>query len=889
MTIRNLEFAFAPGSVAVIGASARPGSVGQFVFSNIREGGFGGAVFPVNPRYAEIDGVACYPRVGDLPAVPDLAVIATPPRTVPGLIGELGAAGVKAAVVITAGLTGEQKQKMLDAARPHLLRIIGPNTIGLLAPRLSLNASFVHIAPQAGRLALVSQSGAIVSSVVDWAATRGIGFSQVLSLGDMADVDIGDCLNMLATSPETSAILVYLESVPAPRKFMSAARAAARVKPVIAVKPGRHAEAARAALTHTGALAGADRVVDAALRRAGIIRVDDLEDLFEAAEVTARFRPIRSGRVGIVTNGGGAGVLAVDQLLDRGSSLAELGPETLAALDRALPSTWSHANPVDIIGDAPPERYATAVSAVAADPDVDAMLVMNCPTALAEPAAAARKVAGLAREGLISGKPVLACWLGDHAAAPARAVLRQSGIASFDTPAGAADAVAMLTRWSDVYQAMVRVPESDGIGNFDRSAAEEVIRAAAAAGRTLLTEPEAKAVVAAYGIATPETVVAPSPEAAAEIAAGMLGRGNALVLKLYSETITHKSDVGGVVLGLKSPEAVRTAAEAMRARLEKRGLSDEIGGFSVQPMIRRPHGRELIIGVSTDPVFGPVILFGAGGTAVEVLDDTAMGLVPLDDVLAGDLIDRTRISRLLAGYRDVPPADRSALVAALLGLSQLAVDLPVVTSVDINPLLADSDGTVALDARIAIDPARLAIGRPNPALAIRPYPSGWSKQLALEGLDVIIRPIRPADAELYPAFLARVDPEDMRRRFLGPMKGIPAEMMVRLTQLDYDRDIAFVAVEAPEDALVGIVRYATDPDKLSGEFGLLVRSDRQGRGLGRALLAHLVDYARAEGLGRLEGLILAENEPMKELCRALGFTLERHPDDPRLVRARLEF
>jgi acetyltransferase len=890
LTIRNLDPAFRPTSVAVLGASRREGSVGQVVLRNILEGGFAGPVYPVNPKYRSLLGLKCYRRVADLPVAPDLAVIMTPPATVPGLIGELGARGTRTAVVITAGIGAADglRQQMLAAAKPYLLRIIGPNTIGLLAPHLSLNASFAHLAPEAGRLALLSQSGAIVSSVIDWAVAEGIGFSHVLSLGDMADVDVGDCLNMLAADTRTTAILMYLESIPAARKFMSAARAAARVKPVIIVKPGRHAAAAQAAATHTGALAGADRVVDAALRRAGVIRVNDLEDLFNAAAITAHFRPLRSARVAIVTNGGGAGVLAVDQLLDEGCTLATLGEGTLATLDAALPPTWSRANPVDIIGDAPPARYGAALEAVADDPGVDAILVMNCPTALASPVAAAETVGALVENGLLRGKPVLACWLGKHAAEPARSVLQQAGVASFDTPAQAAEAVALLTRWSVLQRTLERVPASHGEVAVDRGRVADILAAAAAAGRTLLTEDEAKSVLAAYGIPVPETVVAATGDAVAEAAARLLQSAPAVVVKMLSKTISHKSDLGGVVLDLRDAESARQAAAGIADRVTRAHSAAALDGFTVQPMIRWPHAEELLLGMSIDPGFGPTILFGAGGTAVEVVRDTAPGLVPLDEVLAGELIDRTRIGDLLAGYRDRPPADRPAIIRALLGLSQLSVDFPAILAVDINPLLAGPDGVVALDARIEIDPARASEPGPNPALSIRPYPAGWEQEVEARGGRFLLRPIRPVDVELYPRFLARVDREDLRLRFLMPITTLTQEMLIRLTQLDYDRDIAFVALEQPAGELAGIVRYSSDPDRQAAEFGILVRSDLRARGLGTILMHRLIAYARAEGIGRLLGTILRENERMLDLCRRLGFTLASAPEDPTVVIARLD-
>jgi acetyltransferase len=890
MTVRNLHHALMPSSVAVVGASRRPGSVGEVVLRNIVAGGFAGAVYPVNLKYDSVAGLTCYARAADLPEAPELAVIMTPPQTVPRLIGELGARGTKLAVVITAGIGDKDglRQRMLDAARPHLLRVIGPNTIGILSPRADLNASFVHIAAPRGRLGLISQSGAMVSSIVDWGAATGVGFSQLFSLGDMADVDVGDTLDLLAQDEATSAILIYLESIPNPRKFMSAARAAARLKPVIAVKPGRHAEAAQAARTHTGALAGADRVVEAALRRAGIIRVLDLDDLFNAAAITARYEPMARGRIGIVTNGGGAGVLAVDQMLDQGGELAAFGPETLASLNRVLPPTWSRANPVDIIGDAPPARYVAAIEAVAADPGVDALLVMHCPTALGLPNPAAEAVAGTVERGHIAGKPLLACWLGKAAAEPARKRLEAAGIASFDTPTDAAEAISLLTRWAALRRWLERVPARAGQITLDHEAIDKVLEAAGAERRSMLTEGEAKAVVAACGVPVPKLIEGRSEHEVATAAAELLRTSAAVVVKLRSKTVAHKSDVGGVVLDLKDAEAAAAAARDITQRLAGHIPGAVPDGFSVQPMIRRPRAHELIAGIGNDAIFGPTLLFGAGGTAVEVVDDVATGLAPLDAVLAGDLIDHTRISRLLAGYRDQPPADRDAVIRALLGLSQLVVDYPAILSVDINPLLADAEGVIALDARVEIDPDRVGQAGPNPRLAIRPYPTGLATRVTRAGEAFLIRPIMPTDAALYPAFLAHVSAEDMRRRFFTALKTLSPEMLVRLTQLDYDRDLAFVALEASNGALAGVARYASDPDHEDAEFGVMVRSDLQGRGLGAALMQWLVRTARAEGLRRIHGLILAENVQMLELCRELGFVLERQDADPSVIRARLD-
>jgi len=890
MTIRNLEFAARPRSVAVVGASERVGSVGRVVLDNIVSGGFAGPIWPINPKYREIRGLPAFRNAAALPAAPDLAVIVTPAEAVPGVISELGEKGCRAGVVITAGLTRENglRQAMLDAARPYLFRIIGPNTVGLMIPPFKLNAGFAHMAARPGNIALLSQSGAIATSLIDWAAENNVGFSHIVSLGDMADVDVGDWLDLLAGDPATKAIVMYLESITNPRKFMSAARAAARIKPVIAIKSGRHAAAAKAAATHTGALSGADRVVDAALRRAGILRVDGLAELIDAAEITSRFPPLDSARIGIVTNGGGAGVLAVDELVSCGIELAELSAETLTALDAVLPPTWSKGNPVDIIGDAPPERYRAAVSAVAADRGVDAVMVFNCPTGLASPIAAATAVAELADKGHIGGKPVLTCWLGEHTARIGRRALQDAGLASFETPADTARAAAYLADWSKAQTALGRVPSAsseDVDGN--RKLVRGILREAAREGRRMLTEPEAKSIIRAYGVDAPEVLVAQTPAEVQAAAERLLAGGGQVAVKLLSKEITHKSDVGGVVLSLDTAEAAGEAARTIEKRVAKVKPGAAIEGFALQPMVVRKQAHELILGMSRDPIFGPVILFGAGGVAVEVMEDTSVGLPPMDDVLAGDLIDRTRIGRLLAGYRDRKPADRAAIVKALNGLSQLIIDFPCIDGVDINPLLANAEGAVALDARVEIDPARVEEEGPERSLVIRPYPSGWETTVSSDRADFHVRPIKPNDVRLYPDFLAKVSSDDIRFRFLAQRKEFPDEMLKRLTQLDYDREIAFVALQETGE-LAAIGRLSADPDHEKAEYALLVRTDLQGHGLGWALLQHLIDYARADGLERIEGIILANNTRMLSMCRQFGFHVEHHPQEPGLMLASLD-
>ena len=891
MSIRNLDLAFKPSSVAIIGGSQREGSVGNVVLKNVIDGGFPGDIWPVNPKYRFAHGLHCYSAIADLPAAPDLAVIVTPAETVPGIVTELAEKGGRAAVVLTAGLTAENglRQKLLDAARPHLFRIIGPNVLGLILPHAKLNASFSHMNANPGGLALISQSGAMVTSIIDWAADKQIGFSSLLSLGDQADVDVGDCLDMLANDSRARAILMYLESIPNPRKFLSAARAASRLKPVIAIKAGRHEQAAKAAATHTGALAGMDAAVDAALSRAGVLRVRYLEELFDAAEITTRFRPQDHSRLAIVTNGGGAGVLAVDQLGDTSGSLAELKPETYAALDAALPPTWSHANPVDIIGDAPPERYVAAVEAVAADENVDTVLVMNCPTALASPIDAARAVADLAEKGRIGNKPVLACWLGDHTAREARAELQKAGIASLETPGDAIAAYGFMSSWSRAQATLTRVPEShaDDITG-QRAVVRDVLRVAAAEKRTMLTEPEAKAVLAAYGIAVPKNISAANIDEVEKAAADLLHDSDKLVVKLLSREVSHKSDIGGVVLNIHTPAEARAAAWGIAKRFEKAVPGKKPDGFVVQPMISRPHAIETLIGVARDPVFGPLIVFGAGGTAVEVLRDSAMALPPLDDLLARDLINRTRIGKLLQGYRDVPAADIPAIVNTLLGLSQLVVDFPAIQSLDANPVLANAHGIMALDARILIDPARVDEHGPNRDLPIRPWPAQWRRVIDADGLEFDIRPIAPADIRLYPAFFDKVTLEDIRLRFLSPRRQFDEAMLKRLTQIDYEREMAFVALARGQEEIAGIARISADPDRLSAEYGILIRSDLQGHGLGKVMLELLLEYARTEKIGAIEGHVLSENRKMLALCRKLGFVVSTMTDEPGVSHVKIK-
>ncbi len=883
MSIRNLDFLLTPASVAVFGASDRPASVGGTVWRNLRQG-FGGAVYAVNPKHSLLDGQPVYANVQALPQAPDLAVICTPPASVPGLITQLAARGTRAAVVLTAGLDAAQKQAMLDAARPRLLRILGPNCIGLLAPHLGLNASFAHVGALPGELAFVTQSGALMTGMLDWAQSRGIGFSHFISLGEHADVDFGDLLDYLASDAKTRAILLYIESVEAPRKFMSAARAAARNKPVIVVKAGRSQQGQRAAASHTGALAGSDLVYDAAIARAGMLRVDTLQQLFLAAETLARFRTNTCDALTILTNGGGAGVMAADAAEHMGVALAELAPATLARLDAALPANWSHGNPVDIIGDAPVVRYEQALQVLADDPAAGAVLFIHAPTAIVPSADVARALVPLAKT---DSPRLLGCWLGDGAVDEARQVFRAAGIAGFETPEEAVRAFAMGVTYRRNQAQLLEAPPASAPGApIDTAAVRALVQQVLAEGREMLSEVEAKAVLAAYRVPVVATQrVAPEPAAAVAAAEAI---GYPVVLKILSEDISHKSDVGGVVLNLHSATEVEAAAQAMLARVRQQRPQARLQGFTVQALVRRAQAQELIVGASMDRVFGPVILFGQGGTAVEVLADRAVALPPLNVPLARALVARTRVARLLNGWRDTPAVDQDALHGVLVAVSQLLADVPEIAELDINPLIANFEGVVALDARI-----RLSLDRPAGAehFAIRPYPAELVETLPWDGRTLTLRPIRPEDEAQHLAFLERLDPEDIRMRVFYSRRSIERSELARLMQIDYEREMAFIAVAPGPDGVdetLGVVRAIADPDNLDAEFGVIVRSDLKGRGLGRLLMDKLIRYQRARGTQRIVGDVILENTGMRELARRLGFVEQPAEDGDGCCAIRLD-
>ena len=892
MTTRNFDALFQPKAIALIGASNRPNSVGAVLARNLQSGGFTGPILAVNPHEAAIGSTLSYHSVAELPVTPDLAVLATPASAIPGLIGELGARGCRAAVVVTAGFgeggraAGDAlRQAMLEAARPHMMRIVGPNCLGFMSPHAGINASFAHLAPAAGDIAFLSQSGALVTGVLDWAAGRDLGFSHIVSLGDMSDVDFGDVLDHLAQDAATRSILLYVESIRDARKFMTAARIAARAKPVIVIKAGRSQGGAKAALSHTGALAGADAVYDAAFRRAGMLRVYELREIFEAAETLGRGLAVRGDRLTILTNGGGAGVLAADALDALGGTLAALPPQTAAKLDAVLPSAWSHSNPIDIIGDASGERYTQALNALMANPDQDAILVMNCPTGVVAPDEASRAVldcvaAPTARDG---ATPVLTCWLGDATAKVARKQFADAGTATYDTPDDAVRAFMHLVDYSRNQDLLMETPPTGAaIDPAGRAAARSIIEGALAEERTLLSEAESKRVLAAYSVPVVETRVAKDADEAARMAAEIDGL---CVLKILSPDVTHKSDVGGVRLNLNGPAEVAAAAAAILQQVAIHKPGARIEGFTVEPMVVRPGAQELIVGLIDDGGFGPVVLFGQGGTAVEVLADRALGLPPLNLVLARDMIGRTRVAKLLKGYRDIPPADMAAIEAVLVRLADLAIDLPEIAELDINPLLADAKGVLALDARVVLRKAPEAGER---RLAIRPYPADLEKTVEIrDGRTLHVRPIRPQDAPGLIEMGRRSTPEDLRLRFFGATQSLQPALAARLSQIDYDREMALVALEAGQEDqaqdILGVVRLICDPDNIEGEFAIIVRSDFKGQGLGYRLMQEMLDWAAARGLSRVTGSVLQENTDMLDMVRATGGVAERRETDARSV------
>ena len=877
-----LKQLFEPNSVAVFGASERPGSVGSVVTENLLSAGFKGKIYPINPKYSEVSGARCYKNLDEINSPVDLVVICTPAATVPGIIESCGLHGVKAAIIMSAGFreAGEKGKKLeaqlIDVARSHGIRFVGPNCLGAMRPRLGLNATFNKGFTDSGNLALVSQSGALCTAILDWADNQDIGFSAVVSIGASADVNFGEVLDYLVADPYTHAILLYIEGISESRSFMSGLRAAARVKPVIVVKVGRHQAGGEAAMSHTGALVGADDVFDAGLRRAGVVRGMHIGDLFAAATVLSGNKRLNGEQLAIVTNAGGPGAMACDRASDLDIPLAKLSEETIAELNKVLPAIWSHGNPVDILGDAGPERYGQALEACMVDKNVDGALVLLTPQAMTAPTDVAENVAKHAK-GL--SKPIITCWMGDAQVGAGRTVFAKANIPTFRLPETAIQGFAYLTNFYRNQKLLLQTPgplsEKD---DPDIEGARLIIENALAEKRKVLTELESKAILSAFGIPVTQCVLTRSANEALVNAQAL---GFPLAMKIHSKDITHKSDIGGVRLGLSNAAAVQSAFKDMMESAAELCPDAEIEGVVLQRMHKPPYGRELMVGIISDAVFGPVITFGLGGTAVEIMRDQAMALPPLNSLLITDLISRTKAAKLLKRFRNMPEANMHAVEKVLLRLSSMACELPWIQELDINPLVVDENGVMALDARIIVKHYGTE-QRPYSHMAIHPYPSHLQSKMQLPGgTELIIRPIRPEDAEIEQAFIRGLSDKAKYFRFFQPLDELTPAMLARFTQIDYDREMAFIAVTEVKgrEIEIAVARYITNADNISCEFAIVVADDWQNKGIARRLIERLIECARDHGLELIRGKVLAENKEMLALAASLGFTSRRTEDD----------
>jgi len=887
MTQHTLHPLFNARSVAVFGASEREDSVAGILFRNLRTAGYSGQVYPINPKHDRIFGERCYAHASELPETPELALIATPARTVAQIMEECGQRGIRHAIVHSAGFReiGAQGVAMEDAlmtvAKQHGIRFIGPNCLGIQRPGIGLNATFSQGATLAGDLALVSQSGALCTAMLDWAEANGIGFSSVISTGASADLDFGEILDYLATDNKTKGILLYIEGIRDARRFMSALRATSRFKPIVLVKVGRHAAGSKAVQSHTGALVGSDAVFDALVRRAGVVRVNTILQLFASARALATHIQPSGNRLAIVTNGGGPGVMATDRAVDLGVRLAELAPATIENLNAVLPATWSHGNPLDIIGDAAADRYRAAVQGCLEDENVDGVLVMLTPQAMTKPTEAAMAVIEVAKS---SRKPVLSCWMGEAQVHEGRRLFKQAGIPYFTTPEPAVEVFSYLSAFYENQRQLMQTPGPlSHLTEPDVEGARLIIENALAHGRHLLNEVESKALLAAFHIPVAQTLIARSPMEAMLMAQQM---GFPVAMKINSPDITHKSDVHGVRLNLASGQAVRSAYGEMLAEVKRTLPEATLDGVVIEPMVSRPHAREVLLGMTSDPVLGPVIVFGAGGVDVEAFQDRAVTLPPLNHYLARDLIGRTRVAILLGAFRNRPPVDMAALENVLLRLSEMVCELPWLAELDINPLLVDEHGALALDARIVIAP-RVPSSDRYGHMAIHPYPAHLVTHWQLpDGNNVLIRPIRPEDAELTQAFVRSLSEETKYFRFMDAVRELSPAMLARLTQIDYTREMALLAVAEIDgrEMELGVARYAINLDGVSCEFALVVDDHWHKQGIGHKLMDVLMDVARSKGLKEMEGEVLKTNRTMLKLVEALGFHIAPHPEDDTVRR-----
>ena len=889
MSVRNLDRILAPERIAVVGASANPNSVGGIVLDNLVSGTYGGIVNPVNPSRAAVHGIETYPSIRDLASTPDLVVICTPAPTVSGIVRECGELGVPGVVIMSAGFreSGEvgaalERELVATAAQFQGMRLIGPNCLGLIVPPVGMNASFAYTHPKPGRIAVISQSGALATSILDWAEHQGIGFSAVISAGNMSDVDFGDLIDYFGDDGQTDALILYVESITNPRKFMSAARAFARRKPIVAYKAGRFPQSAQAAVSHTGALAGADDVYDAAFKRAGIERVDEIGEIFHAAELLGRAKRPRGARLGVVTNAGGPGVMAADAVLRRGGSLALPSPRTIEALEGEMPHGWSRGNPVDVLGDAPPDRYVTAVRAMLADDGVDALLVLLTPQAMTDPTATADL---LAAENSHSPKPVLAAWMGGTTVHEGRRHLEAAGVPTYRTPEQAVGAFMHLVSYSRNQTTLHETPRAMPV-TFDPGHVRLRQLLASEPGATL-SEAASKELLAGYGIATTRPVRAAGADDAVAAAAAI---GFPVVVKVESPDVTHKTDVGGVVTNVATEPGVREAYERIASSLAERAPDARFDGVTVQQMVAEP-GHELILGARKDPTFGAVIMVGAGGVGAEIFKDTALELPPLNERLAVKMLEQLRVWPLLQGYRGRPAANVDSVIELMIRFSYMVADHPEIAEVEINPLIATKERAIALDARLTLDPELLEEEfAPYAHLAIRPYPEDLTTEAqTADGERVTLRPIKPEDEPLWHDLLAASSPTSIRARFRAMVDTSTHQIAARYCFIDYDREMAIVAELADGEAarIVGVGRLVADPDLRQAEFAILVGDPWQGRGISKLLIDRCLEIGRAWGVGRVWAETDPENRRMLSVFESRGFELRRIASEG-VVRAELE-
>jgi acetyltransferase len=892
---QELDLIFKPKSVAVIGATENPGSVGRTVFWNLISNPFGGTVFPVNPKRSGILGVKAYPTLREIPEKIDLAVVVTPAPSIPGIIKDCVSIGIKGAVIISAGFKeigpegAELERQILETARGGRMRVIGPNCLGVMSTISGLNATFASTIARPGNVGFLSQSGALCTAVLDWSLRENVGFSSFVSIGSMLDVGWGDLIYYLGNDPSTESIVIYMESIGDAHAFLSAAREVALRKPIIVIKPGRTAGAAKAAASHTGSLTGSDEVLEAAFQRCGVLRVNSISDLFSMSEVLGKQPRPNGPRLTILTNAGGPGVLATDALLTSGGQLAELTKETMTELDKILPTVWSHNNPVDVIGDASPERYAKALEIAAKDPNSDGLLVILTPQAMTDPTQTAEQLKPYAKS---LGKPVIASWMGGTDVEAGESILNRAGIPTFAYPDTAAQVFNYMWQYTINLQALYEVPTLAGHGTdelFDRAAASKIIAGVRKSGRTLLTEFESKQLLAAYGIPTVETRIAATADEAAKAAKAI---GFPVVLKLHSETITHKTDVGGVVLNLKTEAEVRAAFTQIQTSVRDKAGEGNFLGVTVQPM-KKLEGYELILGSSIDPQFGPVLLFGLGGQLVEVFRDRALALPPLTTILARRMMEQTKIYKALKGVRGRKPVDLAALERLMVGFGQLVVEQRWIQEIDINPLLASSDQLIALDARVVLHPLETPEEK-LPSLAITPYPAAYVLPWkSASGETLVVRPIRPEDEPLMVQFHESLSERSVFMRYLNPMvldQRVSHSRLSRICFIDYDREMVLVAEQknagTGKREIVGTARLSKIPGTNDGRFSMIVNDQWQSRGLGSELLNRLVQVARDQRLERVLATMATDNQAMRHMCEKVGFKIET-TQDPAMVKALL--